>query len=490
LPRFINSLFAIFSDKFSGGGERQANIADQEGFAVCAGSAACPLAASRSQRKGAGPSRQDLTIPRISLAPACLCVYHDSIMTLLFSGFLLALFGLSLILITLSLRLLRGASPASDSYSSTARFFLVALRLAIGWHCFVEGMEKINTPTWSSETYLRESVGPLSGVYRELAGDRLIAKATLGPEDSFPAELEREWNEYFDAFVEHYQPDAQELKRAEDIFEARKADTLTYLKSKTETVTKIAPYPPDLKLDMTMKQRLEEHGRLAECVRDIEAEFPTTDKDVHARWKSAKADLAKWRAEIKRSIDAQTSKLKKMDDNLKKDITKKIDALKAKLGKSKDAQETTKLQKEIDAEKAKLWEPLSYALSATKLEDNPMPEVRTPMKSWRALEISDFAVKWSLTVLGACLMLGFLSRVSSFATALLILTFYLAMPPLPGWPESPRLEGHYLLVNKTLIEVIALLALTFLPTGRWAGVDGLLYLCCCGGKAKTPPDTK
>ena len=66
----------------------------------------------------------------------------------------------------------------------------------------------------------------------------------------------------------------------------------------------------------------------------------------------------------------------------------------------------------------------------------------------------------------------------SFGLALLILSFYAAMPPLPGWPEGPRQEGHYLLINKTLIEAIALLALTFIPTGRWAGLDGLLGLCC------------
>src|SRR5207253_251810 len=125
-------------------------------------------------------------------------------MTLLFSGFLLALFGLSLILITLSLRLLRGASPPGESYSPAARFFLVALRLAIGWHCFIEGMEKISTPNWSSEGYLRESMGPLSGVYQAMAGDRLIAKLTVGPDDSFPAELDREWQNYFDAFVAFY----------------------------------------------------------------------------------------------------------------------------------------------------------------------------------------------------------------------------------------------------------------------------------------------
>jgi uncharacterized membrane protein YphA (DoxX/SURF4 family) len=86
-------------------------------------------------------------------------------------------------------------------------------------------------------------------------------------------------------------------------------------------------------------------------------------------------------------------------------------------------------------------------------------------------------------VLGACLMLGLFSRLTSFLTALLILSFYAAMPPLPGWPESPRLEGHYVLINKTLIEVFALLALAFLPTGRWAGIDGLLQFVFPGRRA-------
>src|SRR4051794_11566115 len=110
-------------------------------------------------------------------------------MTLIFSGFLLALFGLSLILITLSLRWLRRDEPPAvpGSLNSFGRFFLITLRLAIGWHCFIEGMEKVNTPNWSSETYLRESIGPLSGVYRNLAGDRLVAKLTIDADGALPA---------------------------------------------------------------------------------------------------------------------------------------------------------------------------------------------------------------------------------------------------------------------------------------------------------------
>ncbi len=402
-------------------------------------------------------------------------------MTLHFSGFLFALFGISLILITLSLRLLRGTTPAGETYPATARFFLVALRLAIGWHCFVEGMEKMNLPNFS-ETYLRESVGPLSGVFRWMAGDRLIARATVGSDDSFPDQLDREWNDYLHAFGSYYKLDQQRLERAQGILEKRKADTLAYLLAKSEPVTKISAHPPDLTVNMTMKERLEEHERLLNRVRDVEAQFPTMDKDVHAEWKQAKADLAKWRAGIKKSIDAQTEKV---NPTLNKDLARKIEWLKAKLEATDDPNQSAALRKELDKELTKLWSPFAEVLTVEQMIDEPMPQPSTPLSSWRLLEISDFVVKWGLLILGGCLMLGLLARPASLATALLVFSFYIAMVPMPGWPESPKAEGHYLLINKTLIEVIALLALAFIPTGRWAGLDGLLGLCCCGGKAKT-----
>ena len=59
---------------------------------------------------------------------------------------------------------------------------------------------------------------------------------------------------------------------------------------------------------------------------------------------------------------------------------------------------------------------------------------------------------------------------ASFAAgALLLLSFYLSMPPFPWLPENLRAEGHYLFVNKNLIEMLALLALATVPSGRWVG---------------------
>ena len=190
------------------------------------------------------------------------------------------------------------------SIPAAARFFLICLRVAIGWHCFVEGMEKISTPNWSSEPYLRESMGSLAEPYRQLAGDRLIDKLTVGDDGAFPAELDREWREYLDAFAAYYELDSTQRQRAEEILKERESATLAYLKSKAEPVTKISAYPPELVIDMTMAARLKEHERLLERVRSAEANFPSDDKGVHAEWKAAKADLAKWRGELKRAIDA------------------------------------------------------------------------------------------------------------------------------------------------------------------------------------------
>src|ERR1019366_1846965 len=151
-----------------------------------------------------------------------------------------------------------------------------------------------------------------------------VEKLTV-QDNRFPAALDRDWCNYLNAFSAYYNLDDQQRARAQAILEKREADTLAYLTTTKELVSKISAYPPDLKLDMTMKQRLDEHERLLNRVRAVEAKFPSIDKDVHSEWKNAKADLAKWRAELKKSLDAQTSKLKMSDESLKKTLTANID---------------------------------------------------------------------------------------------------------------------------------------------------------------------
>ena len=86
----------------------------------------------------------------------------------------------------------------------------------------------------------------------------------------------------------------------------------------------------------------------------------------------------------------------------------------------------------------------------------------------------DRVVSWGLVVIGACLMLGFFTRLSAFLGAVFLAMLYVAMPPLPWVPEVTRTEGKYLFVNKNLVEMLALLVLATSRTGYWVGLDGLV----------------
>jgi uncharacterized membrane protein YphA (DoxX/SURF4 family) len=85
----------------------------------------------------------------------------------------------------------------------------------------------------------------------------------------------------------------------------------------------------------------------------------------------------------------------------------------------------------------------------------------------------DRITMWGLTICGGFLLLGLLCRPTCFLLAIFLLTVNLIAPAVPGAPASPSSLGHYLYINLFTIEMIALLALTFLPTGRWFGLDAL-----------------
>ena len=76
-----------------------------------------------------------------------------------------------------------------------------------------------------------------------------------------------------------------------------------------------------------------------------------------------------------------------------------------------------------------------------------------------------------LILVGAGLFVGLLTRISAVAGAFLILMFYIANPPFIGYFSETTGEGHYLLVNKQLIEMGLLLLLVFLPKDFFWSLD-------------------
>jgi len=81
---------------------------------------------------------------------------------------------------------------------------------------------------------------------------------------------------------------------------------------------------------------------------------------------------------------------------------------------------------------------------------------------------------WGLAIVGAFLILGLFTRLASLAGIAFVLMFYLAAPPWIGLSYAIPSEGSYLIINKNLVEVGALLVIFFTGSGRFAGLDRII----------------
>jgi uncharacterized membrane protein YphA (DoxX/SURF4 family) len=90
-----------------------------------------------------------------------------------------------------------------------------------------------------------------------------------------------------------------------------------------------------------------------------------------------------------------------------------------------------------------------------------------------ALRFVDLFNIWGLTLIGLGLILGCFTRVVSLLGILLLSMYYLAHPPLIASDFRLPAEGHYFVVNKNLIELIALALFVVFPTRAFAGLDRL-----------------
>ena len=111
------------------------------------------------------------------------------------------------------------------------------------------------------------------------------------------------------------------------------------------------------------------------------------------------------------------------------------------------------------------------------------------------ISVGNVLIPWLLTLSGLGLLLGIFTRASAITAMSLLVMFYAATPPLDITPiingtnfsgflsniqhaqwagkHSPGSEGNYLLVNKNLIEFLALAALLSMKAGQTWALDSL-----------------
>jgi thiosulfate dehydrogenase [quinone] large subunit len=91
------------------------------------------------------------------------------------------------------------------------------------------------------------------------------------------------------------------------------------------------------------------------------------------------------------------------------------------------------------------------------------------------LNISDAANAWGLTLIGLALMLGLFARYASLAGIFLLLLYYLSHPAFPGIDFMFPSDGSYFIINKTLVELFAMLVIFAFPSSGQFGIERFIH---------------
>jgi thiosulfate dehydrogenase [quinone] large subunit len=90
------------------------------------------------------------------------------------------------------------------------------------------------------------------------------------------------------------------------------------------------------------------------------------------------------------------------------------------------------------------------------------------------LTFVDYVNEWGLLLVGLGLLLGLFTRWAAMVGIGFLFLYYIAAPPFAGYAYAMPTEGSYLVVNKVLIELVALVVILAFPTWKEWGLDRYL----------------
>ena len=300
---------------------------------------------------------------------------------------------------------------------------LAFLRIVIGLHFFLEGVSHLRDPEWSSVPFRKAAVGPLAEQYRSLLPQTGDWSGTLGAANGLTtADVIAAWE-----------------KSLTDGWRKRLADR-----------RKIVPLAGE-KLDQA------------------EAALEASQKELADWLAGIREDLETYRLEVVRLADKEAAPASREVPFERERVAKKRRELSGQAAgwMAEAAAIGRRLESEWDA-------PLPPA-------DRSRIEAAAPRTAvWKA----DRFVSWSLTTIGACLVVGLFVKFNAVGGAIFLLTVIASQP---FW--VPGAQDTY----AQWVEMAGLLALAALPTGGWSGLDHFLEpwldshcplrRACCGSRS-------
>lgn len=103
------------------------------------------------------------------------------------------------------------------------------------------------------------------------------------------------------------------------------------------------------------------------------------------------------------------------------------------------------------------------------------PVFRSMASNPDVLKIIDFLNEWGLVLIGLGLILGMFTRIAAIAGMMLLAFYYLSHPPFIGYSYALPSEGSYFIVDKIMIELIALGVIYSFPSQFIIGIDRLIF---------------
>lgn len=391
---------------------------------------------------------------------------------------------------------------------------LVVIRLAIGWQLLYEGLWKLDTrgtaKVWTAEPYLKNAQGPFRQYFRDLTGD---------PNDLRDLDydtIQARWLGWGERFKKHYGLDEKQAKALDVMLKgpkefARKLEQLPPGVEIKNTLAKAIKYDPERKAlivdgkrhftprekrDLLRLVNFDEAKDSLDAIKDpVVKTFVDTVQKIYlmqSRLSYLEQAMATLKGDPKFAGKVDEKQKGTLDEKTLGKIEfykKRLDRFERNLEKARTHFDQEHLDydwKEIQTLRSELVGPIrsleadlkwkaGKSLTTAQIAKGPVPVLRT--------SVSDIDQKtmWTLTIVGALLIAGLFSRFAALAGAFLLSQFYLAYPPFPGYPHPPGPE-HSFIVNKNFVEILVLLAMVFLPTGRWFGLDALFPNWLAGKK--------
>jgi uncharacterized membrane protein YphA (DoxX/SURF4 family) len=382
--------------------------------------------------------------------------------------------------------------------SKATKVFLVVLRIAIGWHFLYEGVWKIDSED-TGQQYLTSRFFLQASMAR-------LRDGIAGAPGTAPARIDQ-WNDevvrYFkgkDAALTEEQKDKLNAL-CEQIKQAGELNTDWFWVH--EEVLKLTADQPEKEERFTSEEYLRASaGPFRGLFRSL---VPDVDGLERLTKESAQARIDKRYDEIVRHFESrgypltadQRAKLAAVRESLKASIAGTLAdpmfqarvgdyrVLIGRLRRDASSLDAPYSRERLDAGRKKLD---TIAAELTAFVNEPLAELTAQAQALATVDqmkagpaprpspqtwLTDWLIKWGLTAMGLCLMLGLFTEVAAFAAAAQLAMFYLATPPFPSLPAATA-GGHFLYVDRNLIEMIAALLIATAGTGRWAGLDVLL----------------